>query len=494
MQPDTHTRLPRSANFALIAILVCQLMVVLDATIVNIALPDIRIALDFTPTSLSWVLNAYTLAFGGLLLLGARAGDLYGRRRVFLAGIVVFTVASLAGGLTDSASLLLTARFAQGIGAAFASPSALALLMVTFREGPERTRAIGLYTAVSIGGSAVGLMAGGLLTEWVSWRWVFFVNVPIGLALLVLARRSLPETDRHVGKIDLPGALTSTLGMGALVYGIVRASSDGWGDVGTIAALAGGLVLLGLFVLVETRAPMPITPLRLFANRTRNLSYLARLTLIAGMFGMFFFLTQFLQGVLHYSALVTGLAFMPLTAALFASSQFSSRVLSARFNQRLTMTSGILLSMLGLLWLTQLSQTSGYLMVLGPLLLVGFGNGVAFVPLTTAALAGVAPADSGAASGLVNVMQQVGGSLGLAVLVTVFGSVSRSAAKHPAAGVDPAVYGFVHGAQWAFGVGAGLLAVAALLVLAMRPSQRPVAVDELSDELAIELETAAAAG
>src|SRR5450432_2603807 len=253
--PEPRVRNRRSAALAII--LLAQLMVVLDATIVNIALPKIQSALSFSRTDLSWVLNAYSLTFGGLLLLGARSGDLFGRRRIFLAGIALFTVASLAGGLTTSSSLLLLARSVQGIGAAFASPSALALLMVMFREGAERTRAIALYTAVSIGGAAVGLVAGGVLVEWTSWRWVFFVNVPIGIVLLVLARRDLPETDRHAGRVDLPGALTSTIGMAALVFGFVRAAAAGWQAGSTIGAFVMGVVLLAAFALIETRVTTP---------------------------------------------------------------------------------------------------------------------------------------------------------------------------------------------------------------------------------------------
>ena len=286
-------------SFALAVILTAQLMVVLDATIVNVALPKIQTALHFTRTDLSWVLNAYSLTFGGLLLLGARSGDLFGRRRVFLAGIAVFSLGSMAGGFTTSSGLLLAARALQGVGAAFASPSALALLMVMFKDGAERTRAIAMYTAVSIGGAAVGLVAGGVLVQWTSWRWVFFVNVPIGIALLVLARRDLPETSRSSGTIDYPGALTSVTGMVAVVYGFVRAASDGWGDSITLVAFAAGVSLLALFVLVERRAATPITPLGLFANRDRSLSYLARLALVGGMFGVFFFMTQYLQDVLE---------------------------------------------------------------------------------------------------------------------------------------------------------------------------------------------------
>jgi EmrB/QacA subfamily drug resistance transporter len=468
--PRTSSR-TNGAGAALAVILLCQLMVVLDATIVNIALPSIQSALHFSRTELSWVLNAYALTFGGLLLLGARAGDLFGRRRMFLAGIALFTLASLAGGFTTSAGLLLFARAAQGTGAALASPSALALLMIRFREGAERTRALALYTAVSIGGSAVGLIAGGVLVEWTSWRWVFFVNVPIGIALLFLARRELPETPSRPGRIDIPGALTSTLGMTALVFGFVHAASDGWRTGSTVAAFVLGGGLLIAFVVIERRAATPITPLRLFADRDRSISYVARLLMVGGMFGMFFFLSQFLQEVLHYSALVTGLAFLPLTIALFVASQISARTLLPLVGARRLMAGGITLSTIGVLLLSQLSQSSSYALVLGSLLLFGIGNGTAFVPLTAASLAGVDPADAGAASGLVNVMQQVGGSLGLAVLVTVFGSAARSAAHHGSG----AASSFVYGADRAFLVAAALLAVSVALVASMRQDRNQAA-------------------
>ncbi|MDQ2748806.1 MAG: MFS transporter [Actinomycetota bacterium] len=450
-------------------------MVVLDATIVNIALPDIKSALHFSPASLSWVVNAYTLTFGGLLLLGARAGDILGRRRTFLAGIGVFTLASLVGGFAQTSGQLLAARAVQGIGGALASPSALALLMTMFPQGRERTRAVGLYTAVSIGGSAVGLIAGGMLTQWVSWRWVLFVNVPIGLAVFALSRLVLPETARKTGRFDLSGALTSTIGMAALVYGFVHAATSGWGDPATLVSFVVGVALLVAFVLTELRAPSPITPLRLFADRNRSTSYVARLLLVAGMMGMFFFLTQFLQEVLGYSALKTGFAFLPLTAMLFIASMVSARVLVERFQGRTLMTVGIAFSTTGLLWMTQLSETSSYGSLLGPLLVFGLGNGIAFVPLTTAALDGVEPADAGAASGLVNVMQQVGGSLGLAVLVTVFGSASAHAAARPAAGDTArqiAQHAFVVGADRAFFVATLFLAATLVLIrVAMRAPQ-----------------------
>jgi EmrB/QacA subfamily drug resistance transporter len=450
-------------------------MVVLDISIVNVALPTMQTALGFSPSGLSWVLNAYTLAFGGLLLLGARAGDLRGRRRTYLAGIAVFTAASLLGGLATSASWLVGARAVQGAGAAFAAPATLALLMSLFAEGRERTRALGLYTGVSVGGAAIGLLAGGVLTAVLSWRWVMFVNVPIGLAVLVAAAVVIPETKPAAGRFDLAGAVSSTLGMTALVYGFVHAASAGWGATVTVAAFATGVVLLASFVLVERHAAAPITPLELFADRTRTGAYVARLLMFAAMMGMFFFLTQFLQDTLGYGPIRTGLAFLPVTIVLFASSQASARVLVERMGPRPVMVVGAILSTVSMLWLTRLSATSGYIGVLGPLVLLGLGNGSAFVPLTSAGLHAVEPRHAGAASGLVNVAQQVGGSLGLAVLVTVFGRASQRAAEtaDPGVGsVDTTVHMFVAGADAAFMVSAVLLATAALvvgLVLRSRP-------------------------
>ena len=356
-------------------ILAVQLMVVLDATIVNIALPDIAGALHFSPANLSWVITAYTLAFGGFLLLGARAGDLLGRRRVFIAGIGLFTLASFLGGIALWSGWLLTARALQGVGGALAAPSALALLMTMFRDGQERVRAIGWYTAVSIGGGAIGLILGGLLVQWASWRWVLFVNVPIGIVVIALARRLLTETPSRNGHFDVRGALTSTLGVTSLAYGFVRAATSGWGDMVTIAAFAAGAILLSAFVLLERRAPEPITPLRLFADRSRSASYVARLFLTAGMFGMFFFLTQFLQDVLHYSPIKTGLAFLPFTVALFSMSQVSARGLVQRLGAKPVMVLGFSVSTAGMLLMTQLSASSSYLSLLAPLMLFGAGNG-----------------------------------------------------------------------------------------------------------------------
>jgi EmrB/QacA subfamily drug resistance transporter len=466
----------------LAVILVAQLMVMLDMSIVNVALPQMQSALDFSTSGLSWVLNAYSLAFGGLLLLGARAGDLLGRRRSFLAGVGLFTLASLAGGLATSSGLLLAARTVQGVGGALIAPATLALLSSMFPEGRERTRSLGLYTAVSVGGASVGLVAGGVLTEWASWRWVMFVNVPIGLALVAAAALFLVETPRQRGRFDLAGALTSTVGMTAIVYGFVTAAAHGWHAPETLAAFVVGVLLMAVFVTVESFAEAPITPLMLFADRQRAGAYLGRMLLIAAMTGMFFFLTQFLQDVLGYSPLATGFGFLPISLSLFASSQASARILVERYGDRLVMAAGITLSLVGLLWLTRLSQDSGYLAVLGPLVLVGLGNGSAMVPLTGAALHGVRPEHAGAGSGLVNVMQQVGASLGLAVLVTVFGTASRGtvvpAGTSPA---DAARLVFVGGAQTTFLVAAALLALTLVVVLALVRA-RPRAVSPVAEE------------
>lgn len=445
------------SSLVLAVILTCQLMVVLDATIVNVALPDMQSALHFSSTTLSWVLNAYTLTFGGLLLLGARTGDLLGRRRIFVGGIALFAVASLLGGLATSGSMLLAARTLQGVGGALAAPSSLALLTTMFPEGAARLRALGLFAAVSVGGGAVGLVAGGMLTQWASWRWVMFVNVPIAVVVVAVGRLVLPETERQRGRFDTLGAITSTIGIGALVYGFVRAASDGWSDSVTLGSFIGGALLLVLFVRTEMRAPEPITPLRLLADRSRTGANVARGLLFAGMFGMFFFLTQLLQGPLGYSSLKTGFAFLPLPTTVFLVSRVTSRVLVRKVDGKILMLIGTALGATGFLLATQLSGSSSYPHVLACLLLFAVGNGLSFVSLTSAALAGVPAADAGAASGLINVVQQLGGTLGVAVLVTVFGTATRHAAGTPAEV-------FVHGADHAFRASVVFLAAAFVLV------------------------------
>ncbi len=456
-------------GITLITVLCAQLMIVIDLTVVNIALPSIARSLDFSAPSLAWVLNAYSLTFGGLLLLGGRAGDILGRRRMFVAGIAVFTAASLAGGIATSAAWLLVARAVQGVGGAIASPAVLATIVSGFPEGRERTRALSIFTAVMMGGASLGLVLGGMMTEWASWRWVFFINVPIGIAVILAARRVLPESARQPGRFDIVGALTSTAGMSALVYAFIRAASSGWADRLTLGAFAAAAALLAAFVLTEAHSPQPITPLRLFADRSRSASYVARLLLVAGMFGMFFFLTQYIQEILGFSPLQAGLAFVPLTGALFAVSRLAPRLV-ARFGPKPLMVAGLLPVVAGMTWLTRISPTTDYVHgILGPMLLLGSGMGVTFVPLTMASLASVRPEDAGAGSSMVNVTQQVGGALGLAILVTVFGRADNAATRHPlpGSGSVPRVHQILtHAMANSFGT-AAIFDLCALLVIVL---------------------------
>jgi EmrB/QacA subfamily drug resistance transporter len=453
-----------------------QLMIILDATVVNIALPNIQSGLHFSATSLSWVMNGYTLTFGGLLLLGGRAGDILGRRRTFIAGIALFTVASLTGGLANSASMLLAARAVQGVGGALASPAVLALVVSGFAEGRERTRALAIYAGVVTGGASLGLVLGGMITEWLSWRWVLFINVPIGLLVIALTPLFVAETPRLPGRFDLTGAVTSTAGVALLVYGFIRAASDGWGNPVALASFGAAIVLLAGFLLNETRAPQPITPLRLFADVSRSGSFAARLLLVAGMFGMFFFLTQFLQDVLGFSPLRAGVAFLPMTIALFVVSRLTPRLIP-RFGPKPLMIAGMLPVIAGMTWLSRVSPDTVYWTgVFPPMLLFGLGMGVVFVPLTTVSLAGVRPEDSGAASSMVNVMQQVGGSLGLAVLVAVFGTATKNAASGPLASLPAAVQHRVlaHGMSDAFALAAIFDVVTLLIIAVVLRARRPV--------------------
>jgi len=434
--PERPEGSSRSSTVVLAIILAAQAMAVVDLSVITTALPSMHAALHFSPTGLSWVQNAYTLPFGGLLLLGARAGDLLGRRRVFVAGIALFTVASLFAGLAESSAWLLTARAAQGIAAAVAVPSTLTLLMASFAPGPQRTRAIAYYGAVAGAASSVGIVIGGLLTSWISWRWGLFINVPVGAAVIALAPRYLPETDRTTGHFDLLGALTGTLGMTGIVYGFVRAGSSGWSDLGTIAAFVAGAALLGGFLLTEMRAEQPIMPLRLFASRERSGAYLTRLLVVGGLFSSTFFLTQFLQGVLNFSAIEAGVAFLPETAVVFGTAQVAAKV-AGRFGGTRLLIGGLVASLAGMVWVSRLGAGTAYFPGIAiPMVLLGGGLGIAIVTLTTRGIAGVAPEDSGAASGLLNVAQQVGAALGLGILTAVFAAASTHASSHPAAGLD----------------------------------------------------------
>src|SRR6267143_1321000 len=343
---------PGTLSLALIVIAVTQLMVVLDGTIVNIALPSIQRALKFSPTDLEWVINAYALTFGGLLLLGGRAGDLFGRRRMFVAGIVLFTLGSLAGGFATTGTWLIIARAAQGIGAAIVAPTALSLIADTFREGPDRNRALGVYGAVAGAGGALGLFLGGVLTSFATWRWVLFVNVPIGIVLALAAPRVLAATPGRNGRLDLPGALTVTGGMVSLVYGLSHAATYGWTDRLTLAALALAGLLLLIFVAIESRSQHALMPFTIFAQRNRDGAYVLSLIIGVAVFGVFFFLTQFVQNILGFSPLVAGVAFLPLSAAIIITAQIVARLVG-RFGTRPFITIGPLLVASGLFWLSR---------------------------------------------------------------------------------------------------------------------------------------------
>ena len=483
-------------GIALFVIATTQLMVVLDVTIVNIALPHIATALKFSTTNLSWVINAYALTFGGLLLLGGRIGDILGRRRTLIFGVLLFCFASLLGGLSTASWQLLAARALQGVGAAIASPTALALIATNFAEGPARNRAFGVFSAVAGAGGAIGLLAGGMLTSWLSWRWVLFVNVPIGIALALLAPLYINDSERHPGHFDLPGALTGTGGMVALVYGFIRASDSGWTDVWTLGSFALSVVLLAVFVLIESRSPQPITPLRMFRNRNRSGSYGMMLCLAAALFGIFFFITLFVQDILGFSPLRAGVAFLPISLAIIIAAQVSARF-QIRIGPKPFMVTGSLLVTGAVAWLTQINVNSSYVDgVLGPTILFGLGMGSIFVPILLTAVSGVAPEETGSASGLLNTMQQVGGSLGLSILVTVFGTASRNAGRQQTAqflaqatpeqaaafkrtGQLPAAYAnqvLAHGIASAFEMGLVFAVVAAVLaIFVIRPRSAPTA-------------------
>ena len=424
---------PRSrTGLALAIILTCQMMLMVDATVMNVALPRIQTGLHFSPTSLAWVLDAYTLTFGGLLLLGGRLGDLFGRRKLFTLGILLFTLASLTGGLSTTSGELLAARVVQGVGAAMAGPSAIALLNSTFSDPKARIRALALFSGVSSAGFAIGLILGGVLTEAASWRWVLFINVPFGLVASVLAPRFLKQPPRHETRLDIGGAVSATLGVGSLVYGLIHAASSGWDSTLTIAPIVIGLALIGTFIMLQASAEHPLLPLHLFKDRNRAAAY-ANYTLgPAAGFSSFFFLTQYLQDVLHYSPVRTGLAFLPMSALIFTMSRLTPRLLP-RFGPKPMTITGTLLLTVGLIGFTRVGEHSTYLgTLLWPMIVMGLGMGLAFSPLMVVIMHTVKPQDAGAAGGTMQTLQQTGVSLGIAVLVTIAGTAARN---HPATAV-----------------------------------------------------------
>ncbi|MCX4459381.1 MFS transporter [Streptomyces sp. NBC_01728] len=476
--PDTSGSSPggRHLGLALFVIAAAQLMVVLDATITNIALPAIQTDLGMSDANLAWVVNSYALAFGGLLLLGGKAGDLFGRRKMFQVGIAVFTLASLLGGLAPNEGLLIGARILQGVGAALAAPSALALITTTFPAGRSRNTAMGVYAAMGGVGATVGLLLGGALTDVLDWRWVFFVNIPIGLAVLA-GTRTLVEAERHPGRLDVPGAITGTGGLIALVYGITRGGEHGWTDGLTLASFAAAAVLLVAFLFLQGRTADPMMPLRLFKDRTRSGSYATMLFIGAGMFATFYFLTLYMQLILGYSPIRTGFAYLPFSFGMATAAGISSKLV-ARLAPRLIAGPGLLVAAVGMFWFATLEPDSSYAAHLMPAMFVtALGLGMSFVPMTLGAVSGVSHQDTGVASALLNTAQQIGGALGLAVLSTIStsaaddklpeaaGSLYRGLATKDFALVAKAGDALTHGYTMAF-VAAAAMFLAGLLVTA----------------------------
>ncbi len=463
----------RTTNRWLILVIAClaQFMVVLDATIVNVALPSIQKGLDFSPSSLPWVVNAYTLVFGGFLLLGGRAADLLGRKRLFAAGIALFSAASFLNGLAQSPGMLIAGRGLQGLGGALLSPAALSIITTTFTATEERTKALGVWSAIAAGGGAVGLLLGGVLTDLASWPWIFFVNVPVGILALIATIRFVPESRAELAHrtFDLAGAVTVTSGLIVLVYAIVKSQPWGWGSPRTLGLVAVGAGLLALFVYIESRSKAPLMRLSIFRVRTLAVADLVLLLVASGMFGMFFFASLYVQEVLGYSPLRAGLAFLPVTAGIVIGAGLAQQLIK-RLGVRNVGVIGILLATAGMTVLTQLPVHGSYLgNLLSGLLPMSIGMGLTFVPITLLGTGGVSAQDSGLASGLFNTAQQVGGSLGLAILATLAAS-QTSSLLHGHVTAAAAVAARVSGYHVAFAAASVMLGAGGLiLALALRP-------------------------
>lgn len=403
----------------LAVVLVSYFMIVLDNSIVFTGLARIREDLEFTTSGLSWVQNAYALVFGGLLLLAARIGDIVGRRRVFIIGLAIFSVASLLIGVAQTAEWMITARAIQGVGSAILAPTSLALLTANFPAGPQRTRAIAAYGSTAGVGASLGLVAGGVLADLTSWRVGFLINVPIGLVLVIATLIWIGETGRIRGRFDVLGAVSSTLGMTALVYGITRTADEGWTDAVAIASVVAGLLVLSLFVLIESRAAHPILPLRVLASRMRGGAFLSRMLFAGAIFGFYFFISQYMQAVLGFSPLQAGIAFLPMTIVQLTLSLFVAR-LTRRHGNAALVTVGLAATFIGMAWLSFIDTDSSYWTAVAlPMLLLGAGQGLGFAPLTAAGITGIETRDAGAASGAVNVAHQLGGALGVSIMVTI---------------------------------------------------------------------------
>jgi len=449
--------------FILVLVCVAQFMVVLDATIVNVALPTIQHKLDFSASSLQWIVNAYTLVFGGFLLLGGRTSDLFGRQRLFMAGLALFSLASLVNGVATSSGMLVGGRAVQGLGAALVSPAALSIVTTTFAEGRERTQALGIWSAIAAGGGAVGLVIGGWLTQDFSWRWVFFINLPIGIVTFALAYRFIENSraEQRPDTADIAGATTVTAGLLVLVYDIVKAQAYGWTSGRTVGLFILAVALLGAFVAIEARSKAPLIRLGIFQVRSLTSANAAMLFVMAGLYGMFFFATIYVQEVLGWKPLKAGLGFVPVTVGIVIGAALSQQLLR-KLGARVVPIIGIVMAACGLVLLSRIPVHGTYLADLFPgLFVMSIGMGLTFVPITLIATTGIEAADAGLASGLFNTSQQVGGALGLAVLSSIAASRTShvQAVTHASALVD--------GFQLAFLVGAGLMAFAAVLVVVL---------------------------
>ncbi len=470
-------------NIVLMLLAMTQFVIVIDASIVNVALPSIGTALKFPEADLSWVVNAYTLTFGGFLLLGGRLADLLGRRRMFMLGLAVFSVSSLLGGLAQSEAWLIAARAVQGLGAAIVSPAALSIITTTFADGEERNRALGVWGAVAGAGGAAGVLLGGVLTSGLSWRWVLFVNVPIGLLCTIAAPRVLGESRAEVEhrEFDIPGAVTVTAGLALLVYAMVEAVNDGWGATATILRLAGAVALLVAFVAIESRRRAPLMPFSIFRLRTLRGADIVALLIGMSLFSMFYFVSLYMQQVLHFSALHAGLSYLPLAVGIILSAGAAS-VLVTRIGFKPVLTTGLLLIAGGLLWFSRVSAHGSFAGdVLGPSLLAAFGLGFSFVPVTIAAVTGTKPQEAGLASGLVNTAQQVGGALGLAILATIAQTRTKDLLH---AGGHTQAQALADGFGRAFLTGAGFAiagAALALVLISSRDSRAHAAAAQAGD-------------
>jgi EmrB/QacA subfamily drug resistance transporter len=480
---------PLNRWFILVLVCVAQFMVVLDGTIVNVALPSIQHGLHFSATSLQWVVNVYTLFFGGFLLLGGRASDLFGRQRLFMAGVAIFTVASLVNGLAGSSGLLIAGRAFQGLGAALVSPAALSIVMTTFAEGRERTKALGIWSAIAAGGGAVGLLLGGLLTDTLSWRWVFFINLPIGIVALLLAARYIANTrsEKRPETVDVLGATTVTAGLLVLVYGIVKAQQFGWTSGRTLGLFALAVALLGAFVVTELRSKAPLVRLGIFRVRSLTSANVAMLFVMSGLFGMFYFASIYVQEILAYKPLKAGLAFLPFTFGIVIGAG-AAQALISRIGIRVVTAAGLTIATAGLALFTQISVHGTYWSEIFPgVSVMSIGMGLTFVPLTLLATTNVSNEDAGLASGIFNTSQQIGGALGLAVLSTLAASRTSSLSTNGIGHAEALTRGF----HVAFAVGAAFLA-AGLGVLLIGIRKRHVeAIDTAVEDDALVAELAA---